>query len=279
MLSLLSVGHCPIRVKSGALGTDKCSRMCLSCPVTPPTADPETPAVGVRNRARDEMRRLILDAGRARLAADGPAALSLRAVARDVGLVSSAVYRYVPSRDALLTALIIESYDALGEAAESAEGAVERPDVVGRYTALWRAVRRWGLEHPHEWALVFGSPIPGYAAPEDTIGSASRIPALLVALLRDAGADGVPLPEEPVEPAVLAAMGPVVDFFADACPPETAVRALMAWTALLGSVSLQVFGHRHNVIADEGGADFFDGEVRRTAAFVGLSAGSGRQDQ
>ena len=67
------------------------------------------------------MHRAILDAGRRRLASDGATGLSLRAVARDVGMVSSAVYRYVPNRDALLTALIIESYDALGAAAEEAE--------------------------------------------------------------------------------------------------------------------------------------------------------------
>jgi len=109
-----------------------------------------TLAGGVRARAREEMRRLILDAGRARLAADGPEALSLRAVARDVGLVSSAVYRYVANRDALLTELIIESYDALGTAAEKADAAVDRADLVGRFVAVGRATRAWGLAHPHE---------------------------------------------------------------------------------------------------------------------------------
>ena len=109
-----------------------------------------TLAGGVRARAREEMRRLILDAGRARLAADGPEALSLRAVARDVRLVSSAVYRYVANRDALLTELIIESYDALGTAAEKADAAVDRADLVGRFVAVGRATRAWGLAHPHE---------------------------------------------------------------------------------------------------------------------------------
>lgn len=230
-----------------------------------------TPASGVRARAREEMRRLILDAGRARLAADGPQALSLRAVARDVGLVSSAVYRYVAGRDALLTELIIESYDALGAAAEEAEGAVDRGDLEGRFLAVGAATRAWGRAHPHEWALLFGSPIAGYAAPEDTIVAASRIPRLLVTLLADAAAAGAALPATPVETEVLAAMAPVLDFFGNGVPAESAVRGLMAWSGLLGAVSQEVFGHRHNVIAEEGAADYAAGEMRRTAAFLGLA--------
>lgn len=230
-----------------------------------------TPASGVRARARAEMRRLILDAGRARLTADGPQALSLRAVARDVGLVSSAVYRYVANRDALLTELIIESYDALGTAADEAEGAVDRADLVGRFLAVGAATRAWGMAHPHEWALLFGSPIPGYAAPQDTIRAANRIPRLLVTLLADGAAAGAALPATPVEPAVLAAMAPVLDFVGDSVPAESAVRGLMAWSGLLGAVSQEVFGHRNNVITAEGAADYATGELRRTAAFLGLT--------
>ena len=78
-------------------------------------------AQGVRARARAEMRTEILDAARGQLAQEGAAGLSLRAVAREVGMVSSAVYRYFDNRDALLTALIIDAYDSLGEAVEAAE--------------------------------------------------------------------------------------------------------------------------------------------------------------
>lgn len=239
--------------------------------MSPVQVQDQSPAGGVRARAREEMRRLILDAARARLAVDGPEGLSLRAVARDVGLVSSAVYRYVASRDALLTELIIESYDALGEAAEAGDATVDRTDLVGRFVAIGLATRAWALAHPHEWALIFGSPIPGYAAPQDTIVAANRIPRLLVALLADAGRSGVPLPDGEVEPDVLAAMAPVLEFFAGAAPVETGVRGLMSWSSLVGSISQQVFGHRHNVITDEGAEAFFRGEMRRTAAFLGLT--------
>ncbi len=125
-----------------------------------------TTARTVRARAREGLTREILAAARERLTAEGPAALSLRAVARDVGMVSSAVYRYFLSRDALRTALIVECYDELGAAVESAGAAVDRADLPGRWLAACRAVRAWSVEHPGEFALLYGTPVPGYAAPQ-----------------------------------------------------------------------------------------------------------------
>ena len=226
----------------------------------------------VRTRARAEMHRAILDAARRRLASDGATGLSLRAVARDVGMVSSAVYRYVPNRDALLTALIIESYDALGAAAEEAERGADRDDIPGRWRAIGRAAREWALAHPQEWALVYGSPVPGYAAPEDTIAAASRIPVLLVALLRDARAAGLALPDAAVGRGLRRSMGPLLEFFDGAAPDETVLRGFMVWTYLLGSISTQLFGQRHNVITDDGAAGFFDAELDRLAGFLGLDS-------
>ena len=129
-------------------------------------------APGVRARVRAELTREIAEVARRHLASDGAAALSLRAVARELGMASSAVYRYFPSRDDLLTALIIDAYDALGEAAEKADAERPRADLLGRWQAACAAVRAWALDHPHEYALVYGSPVPGYAAPEATIGPA-----------------------------------------------------------------------------------------------------------
>src|SRR5215218_3368694 len=140
-------------------------------------------AASIRARVRAEMTEEIKAAARRHLAIDG-ANLSLRAVARELGMVSSAIYRYFPSRDDLLTALIIDAYDALGAAAEQSEAAVDRADLLGRWLATCRAVRSWALANPHEYALIYGSPVPGYRAPEDTIPPATRIPLLLGAILR-----------------------------------------------------------------------------------------------
>ena len=112
-----------------------------------------------RQRAREEITAEILGAARARLAVSGPGELSLRAVARDVGMVSSAVYRYFASRDQLLTALLISAYDELGTVAEAADDAVaDRGDCAVRWQTTCRAVRDWAVDHPHDYALLYGSP-------------------------------------------------------------------------------------------------------------------------
>ncbi|MCW2605118.1 MAG: putative transcriptional regulator, TetR family, partial [Pseudonocardiales bacterium] len=154
-------------------------------PVTAPSA-PRT----ARARVREELTREIKDAARRHLGESGPFGLSLRAVAREVGMVSSAVYRYFPSRDALLTALIVDSYNAVGQAVEDAEQAVDPSDLLGRWLAVCTAMRAWAVASPHEYALIFGSPVPGYQAPTDTIDPAARIPLRLIAIAGAAGAAG-----------------------------------------------------------------------------------------
>ncbi|HTS99128.1 MAG TPA: TetR/AcrR family transcriptional regulator [Streptosporangiaceae bacterium] len=187
-----------------------------------------------RERARAELTREIKEEARRQLAASGAQGLSLRAVARALGMVSSAVYRYFPSRDELLTALIIDAYDAIGA---TAEAAVARPRAAGvtgrqaagvtgrqaagvtgrqaagvtgrqaagvtgrraagvtgrraararsRWTAACHAIRNWALAHPHEYALIYGSPVPGYQAPQATVASAIRVFQVLGGILADA---------------------------------------------------------------------------------------------
>jgi AcrR family transcriptional regulator len=187
-----------------------------------------------------------------------------------MGMASSALFRYFRNRDALLTALIIDSYSSLAEAAETAEVRVHQRSIEDRWMAICRGVRNWAVAHPHEYALIFGSPIPGYAAPPGTVGPATRVPLLLGDLLGDLvkeQSDTVGVkPELPA--AVRRAIGPVRSVMPEAITADLMVRGLMAWTYLFGAVSFEVFGHRHNVIADDDA--FFDYEVRRMAAMVGL---------
>ena len=162
----------------------------------PVTATPDVPRTA-RERARAEITGEILSTARQHLARDGAAALSLRAIARDLGMVSSAVYRYVPNRDALLTMLIIDAYDTVGAQVEQAAAACPRADYLGRFLATCRALRAWALANPHEYALIYGSPVPGYAAPADTIAPATRVPIVLLSILFDQTADGAAAPGDP----------------------------------------------------------------------------------
>jgi AcrR family transcriptional regulator len=223
-----------------------------------------------RDRVRAELTREIKEAARRQLLESGPAGLSLRAVARELDMASSAVYRYFPSRDALLTALIVDSYDSLGNAAETAERRIDRADLSGRWLAICRAVRGWAIASPHEYALIYGSPVPGYAAPPDTIGPASRVADLLIGLLVDLGRAGAyPRPEGfDVPKPVHVALAPVRAVIPAEVPDNLLVQGLMAWTHVFGAVSFELFGQRQNVIGDY--AVFFDYEMVRVGAGLGL---------
>lgn len=167
----------------------------------PPPSRPRT----ARERARAEIRAELLAVARHHLATDGPANLSLRAVARDLGVASSAVYRYVESRDALLTLLILEAYDAVGQACEDAfEAAAGRGEDAGScWLAVARAFRGWALEHPHQYALVYGTPVPGYAAPAETVGAAVRLWGVVARVLVAARTSGTLRPPQALDAAGL----------------------------------------------------------------------------
>ena len=145
-------------------------------------------AATARERARAELTREIKEEARRQLLATGADGLSLRAVAKELGMVSSALYRYYPSRDDLLTALIVDAYNALGAAAEHAlAGPAPARE---RWIAACHAIRDWARSNPHEYALVYGSPVPGYRAPDATIGPASRVPLAFAGVVREALATG-----------------------------------------------------------------------------------------
>ena len=213
---------------------------------------------GTRARARAETTRAILDEARRQLAEQGAAALSLRSVAREVGMVSSAVYRYVASRDELLTRLIVEAYDAVGERAEAARDPEAPPRA--QWRAVWRAVRSWGLEHPAEYALIYGSPVPGYAAPAETIPAAGRVGLLLAAIV---GEHGVAPPGDAVD-----ADGVLLDGLLPGVAPPLVLPAIAAWTQLFGTVGFEVFGQYENVVVDR--AAYLDAVADATASSVGL---------
>jgi AcrR family transcriptional regulator len=241
-----------------------------------------SPARTARALAREAITREILDSARARLSTDGAAALSLRAVARDVEMVSSAVYRYFPSRDALLTALLVESYDELGTAAEAADaGVADRSDVTARWLATFRAVRTWCVAHPGEFGLLYGTPVPGYAAPRDTVDPATRVVRVLIRIVGDGYAAGARPPVIPSAGSAPDTIAPALDFVArhglmtgtkpsDPELPETVRRAVMAWTELFGVISFELFGHQVGSIADP--EAWLDEVALRLAADLGMRA-------
>jgi AcrR family transcriptional regulator len=183
-----------------------------------------------------------------------------------MGMASSALYRYFPSRDELLTALIMDAYDTVGAAAE--EAAKARGGTVKRFKAVAAAIRAWAVASPHDYALVYGSPVPGYRAPWETVPPAARVSLAALSVV----ADGVATGE--VDTTVTSPMPRAVsaDFRrlrADAgidIPDEVLSRTLLAWTTIFGTITFELFGHLHNVI--ENYDELFDHQIGRAARLI-----------
>jgi AcrR family transcriptional regulator len=231
------------------------------------------PAGSIRARVRAEMMTEIKAVARTHLATDG-ANLSLRAVARDMGMVSSALYRYYGSRDDLLTALIIDAYNDLGGAVEAADAAIsDRSQLRERWLAATRAVRRWALANPAEYALLYGSPVPGYKAPADTIAAAARTPVVLARILAD-GFESGQLKNPGYRPATAMAESVRADMasargdIAPEVPDELMLAGITGWIQLFGAVSLELFGQFNNVI--EARTEFFSQQMELMADLMGI---------
>jgi AcrR family transcriptional regulator len=228
-----------------------------------------------REKGRAELTRQVKDVARRLMERDGVAALSLREVSRELGIGASTLYRYFRSRDELLTALIIDAFNALGAAAEDADAAALAAGAGcgARWLAASRAVRGWALAHPHEFALVYGSPVSGYQAPADTVGPATRITAVLAGILNDAMAAGELRPPASVLPGPRL-IAPEVLASNPLPPPlyeDLIERALVLWIALIGTISFELTGHLYNVVTDY--PAYFDAAITISAQCAGLDVG------
>jgi AcrR family transcriptional regulator len=225
-----------------------------------------------RERAREEITQEIVEEARRQLAEQGAASLSLRSVARQLGMVSSAVYRYVASRDDLLTRLIIEAYDSLGETAEESVSSSSTEPPLERWVAAATAIRGWALERPHEYGLLYGAPVPGYAAPEDTVVPGTRVSRALIGIVRDARISGrlsrrgrrdEPLPEG--LRADFAVLRDELDLDVD---DTTTLEVLLGWTQLFGLLGFELFGQTRGVVADD--EALFTSAARAMGRHIGL---------
>jgi AcrR family transcriptional regulator len=228
-----------------------------------------------RDRARDRTMREIVAIGRQHLAEHGAAALSLRAVARDLGVVSSAVYRYVKSRDELLTLLVVAGYDELGDAVDAAVAAVREDRHRERFLALGRAVRTWALAEPATYALLYGAPVPGYAAPgERTVVPGTRVPRTMLEIAAAAHAAGelsAP-PRARVTKELASGLDGIRSQFDVDLPDAVLVRGVLVWSAVFGAVSFEVFGQYGPDRLGDPGA-LFEHHLATLADDLGLPAG------
>ncbi len=218
------------------------------------------------------MRRVKHEAVR-RLARRRHVDLELPAVAHALGTHPAQVRQYFPTEEDLLTALILDAYNAMGESAEEGGREVEvAGSLLDRWIAVCRGVRRWALDHRDEYALIWGQPVPGYSAPPETMVAGARTVLALLALLREAQKNGE-LAERPDSPPLTDGMFRNVEILAsgllNGLPHPVIARMLVVWTQLHGMIGFEVYGHIVGVAADP--AEFFDYAAASMGEYVGLS--------
>lgn len=221
-----------------------------------------TPRERYRAQVREEVKKHAWE----QIATAGASALSLNAIAKQMGMSGPALYRYFAGRDELITELVRDGYRSLADtflsvsAAASAYGAGPGTGSGPELAALGHALRDWALEDPHRYFLLYGTPVPGYHAPDDITGIASEIMAVLLdacaALDPDAPVDLADLAEpfdaHLAEHHEWAGGHPV--------PPSALHRALTCWSRMHGVLSLEAAGHFNGMGFDP--AEFFEAELR-----------------
>jgi AcrR family transcriptional regulator len=178
------------------------------------------------------------------LAEKGAPSLSLREVAREMGLVSSALYRYYPTRDDLLTALIVDAYNDLGDFTERAQRRSNSLDARQQLHAAASAIRLWAKRNPNEYALLYGSPVPGYEAPQYTVDAAARVALVLGSIVGEAWQRVPPSRSKLTASSLKGVLETrTLDESMDRVPERVRVLALMMWSQIFGCISFELFGH------------------------------------
>lgn len=209
----------------------------------------------LRERRRAQVVADVRSAAHRQLETVGPAALSLREVAREVGMAVSALYRYYAGRDALLTDLLVRAFDSHAAAVEAASAQASAPMDAVRSALL--AYRAWGIQHPADFGLAYGAPVPGYVAPaEQTVRAGTRIPDHLTGLVTAAwergqlSSEAVQARADRLDPSTSDQLAALCASRGYTLPLPVFALAHDCYAAVHGLVAMEVFGQLRPVLPD-----------------------------
>jgi AcrR family transcriptional regulator len=207
---------------------------------------------------REKLRQSMLDdikaTARRQMAENGTAGLSLSAIARELEVSQPALYRYYASRDDLVTVLIVDAFNAMADACETADAGVPTEQYGTRMLQVILAMREWALANPVDFQLIYGNPIPGYHAPEDETTRASwRTFAVILKILNSAHQAGklTPRPQDLQHAATLIRSLPP-DQGQEAIEPVIVHIGVLGWCLTHGMILLELFHHTTALVADPG---------------------------
>ncbi|OSC39696.1 TetR/AcrR family transcriptional regulator [Mycobacterium decipiens] len=219
--------------------------------------------MGKRRDSREQIEAKIVDLGRRQLLERGAAGLSLRAIARDLDMVSSAVYRYVASRDELLTRLLVDADSDLADTVERARDDTLADSWSDDVIAIAHAARGWAVAHPASWTLLYGGRVPGYRAPPNrTVEVGTRV----IGTFFDAIAAGIATGDirltNDVAPQPMSSdFERIRQKYGFPGDDRVVTKCLLLWAGVVGAISLEVFGqYGTDTVTDP--AVIFDAQIR-----------------
>lgn len=225
-----------------------------------------------RERLRESTREEIKSIARKHMQEQGTAAISLRAIARDMGLTVMALYRYFPSRDDLLTALILDTFNALADAMEQADYTQSRDAHANRIWAVMLAYRDWAIAHPVDFQLIYGNPVPEYHAPEEvTVAAARRGFDVVLKILGDALVAGqlvIPTTYHHLPPHVNQHMTQMIEAASYNVSLPIVYIGVVGWARMHGMIMLELFNHTPPVVGNP--AEFYRFEIHHLLNSIGL---------
>ncbi len=225
---------------------------------------------------REKLRSSTIDEikhyARLQMATEGSSNISLRAIARDMGMTVTALYRYFASYDDLITELIVDAFNALADHIDAAQAKQPADNHPARLWAAMWAYREFAVQHPHEFALIYGTPIPNYHAPrERTVPATTRTFEVFASIVSDAINAGIlkPLEQSPeLSQAFETMLDQVRDDFRFTLTPMMLYVVGIGWTRMHGVIMLELFGHLQPVIGDVDG--FYRHELTNLFASMGI---------
>ena len=196
------------------------------------------------------------------IAETGAATLSLRSIARELGITAPAIYNYHPDRDALVTALIVDAYTSLGESQQAAIDALPADDNVTCLSALGLAYREWAVAYTQRYLLIFGTPIPNYVAPANiTMPAAACAIVPLTNTIQALYSEGKLKAERmsPLTPELKTMLEAWKNYGGNANPEALYLTAVI-WARVHGLVMLEIGHHVPPVFTDFG--ELFRREIK-----------------
>ncbi len=221
----------------------------------------------LRENNREEIKAIALK----QIAESGAASLSLGAIAREMDLTTPALYRYFPSRNDLIAALIGDAYSSFNTMLETTRDAISPGDHAGRFRALCLAYHSWAVTHPQQYFLIFGNPVPGYKLDADVGRVADRSFLILLEVLKAADRAGRigPASQKLPLPSGLKAQLAAVQHGGKSYSPKVMMLALVSWTFIHGVTSLDLYQRYSLILADKTG-EFVQLEVDRLMQSIGF---------